>query len=95
MIDVTHRISAVARTVGTRTLEAGEARVVTVARSYPDPVEEVWDACTTAERIHALADAGERRAAPGRAVPAGGQRGRGGGALRSAALVRRHVGVRR
>jgi len=51
MIDVTHRISAVARTVGRRTLAAGEARVVTVARSYPDPVEEVWDACTTAERI--------------------------------------------
>ena len=51
MTDVTHRISAVARTVGTRTLEAGEARVVTVARSYPDPVEDVWDACTTAERI--------------------------------------------
>jgi uncharacterized protein YndB with AHSA1/START domain len=51
MTDVTHRISAVARTVGTRTLAAGEARVVTVARSYPDPVEAVWDACTTAERI--------------------------------------------
>jgi len=51
MIDVTHRISAVARTVGTRTLEAGEARVITVARSFPDPVAEVWDACTTAERI--------------------------------------------
>jgi uncharacterized protein YndB with AHSA1/START domain len=51
MTDVTHRISAVARKVGTRTLEAGEARVVTVARSYPYPLEEVWDACTTAERI--------------------------------------------
>ncbi len=51
MTDVTHRISAVARTVGARTLAAGEARVVTIARSYPDPVEEVWDACTTAERI--------------------------------------------
>jgi len=51
MIDVTHRISAVARTVGTRTLAAGDARVITVARSYPDPVEDVWDACTTAERI--------------------------------------------
>ena len=36
MIDVTHRISAVARTV---------------ARSFPEPVEEVWDACTSAERI--------------------------------------------
>jgi uncharacterized protein YndB with AHSA1/START domain len=51
MIDVTHRISAVARTVGKRTLEAGEARVVTVSRHYGDAVEEVWDACTTAERI--------------------------------------------
>jgi len=51
MIDVTHRISAVARTVGTRTLDAGEARVITVARSFPHPVAEVWDACTTAERI--------------------------------------------
>ena len=51
MIDVTHRINAVARRVGTRTLEAGEARVITVARSFPDPVEDVWDACTTAERI--------------------------------------------
>ena len=34
-IDINEHISAVARTVGTRTLEAGEARVVTVARSYP------------------------------------------------------------
>jgi uncharacterized protein YndB with AHSA1/START domain len=25
--------------------------MITVARSFPDPVEEVWDACTTAERI--------------------------------------------
>jgi uncharacterized protein YndB with AHSA1/START domain len=51
MTDVTHRISAVTRTVGSRTLEAGEARVVTVSRLYPDPIEEVWDACTNAERI--------------------------------------------
>jgi uncharacterized protein YndB with AHSA1/START domain len=51
MTDISHRISAVTRTVGKRTLAAGEARVVTVARSYPDPIEEVWDACTTAERI--------------------------------------------
>jgi uncharacterized protein YndB with AHSA1/START domain len=49
--DVTHRISAVSRTVGSRTLEAGEARVVTVSRLYPDPMDDVWDACTNAERI--------------------------------------------
>ncbi len=36
MIDVTHRISGVARRVGTRTLAASEARVITVARSFPD-----------------------------------------------------------
>ena len=35
MIDVTHRISAVARTVGKRTLAAGEARVVTVRVPSP------------------------------------------------------------
>jgi uncharacterized protein YndB with AHSA1/START domain len=51
MTDVTHRISAVARTVGRRTLEAGEARVVTVSRHYPETLDDVWDACTDAERI--------------------------------------------
>ena len=51
MTDVTHRISAVARTVGRRTLEAGEARVVTVSRHYPETLDNVWDACTNAERI--------------------------------------------
>ncbi|MDT7554719.1 MAG: hypothetical protein QOI16_3255 [Pseudonocardiales bacterium] len=49
--DVTHRISAVARTVGSRTLPAGQARVVTISRTYREPVEDIWDACTTAERI--------------------------------------------
>ncbi|GAA3741773.1 uncharacterized protein YndB with AHSA1/START domain [Spinactinospora alkalitolerans] len=51
MIDVTHQISAVRRRVGTRTLEAGEARVVTVAQTYDATVDDVWDACTSAERI--------------------------------------------
>ena len=35
MIDVTEQISAVRREVGGRVLEAGQARVVTVSRSYP------------------------------------------------------------
>ncbi len=51
MIDVTHQISAVARTVGSRTLAAGEARVVTIAQSYKADVDDVWDACTNPERI--------------------------------------------
>ena len=51
MIDVKEHISAVSRTVGTRTLEAGEARVVTLTRTYDAPVDDVWDACTNLERI--------------------------------------------
>ena len=51
MIDVTEQINAVRRTVGSRTLEAGEARIVTVGRTYPAALEDVWDACTNPERI--------------------------------------------
>ena len=51
MIDVEEQINAVSREVGGRTLAAGEARSVTISRSYRDPVEDVWDACTNAERV--------------------------------------------
>lgn len=51
MIDVTHQISAVRRTVGSRVLEAGEARVVTIGQTYDAGIEDVWDACTNPERI--------------------------------------------
>jgi uncharacterized protein YndB with AHSA1/START domain len=51
MIDVTEEINAIRRTVGTRTLEAGEARVITVSRSYATTPDDLWDACTNAERI--------------------------------------------
>ena len=51
MIDVTEQINAVRREVSGRTLEAGEARVVTVTRSYPAGLADVWDACTNPERI--------------------------------------------
>ena len=51
MIDVSHQIAAVQRTVGHRTLAAGEARVVTISRSYPARLEDLWDACTNPERI--------------------------------------------
>ena len=51
MIDVTEQINAVRREVGTRVLEAGEARTVTISRTYGAAIEDVWDACTNAERI--------------------------------------------
>jgi uncharacterized protein YndB with AHSA1/START domain len=51
MIDVTEQISAVRRELGGRVLEAGQARVVTMSRSYPAELADVWDACTNPERI--------------------------------------------
>ena len=51
MIDVEEHITAVRREVGGRVLEAGEARTVTLTRIYGAPVEDVWDACTSAERL--------------------------------------------
>jgi uncharacterized protein YndB with AHSA1/START domain len=51
MIDVAHQINAVTRRVGTRSLDAGEARTVIISQTYDADIEEVWDACTNAERI--------------------------------------------
>jgi uncharacterized protein YndB with AHSA1/START domain len=50
-VDVDHHINAARRTVGARRLEAGEARVVTISRTYDEPIEDVWDALTNIERI--------------------------------------------
>ena len=51
MIDVSHQISSVDRRVGSRTLEAGEARTLTISRVYDTPPEDLWDACTDPARI--------------------------------------------
>ena len=51
MIDVSHEINTVQRRVGSRVLEAGEARTTTIGRRYDAPLLEVWDACTKPERI--------------------------------------------
>jgi uncharacterized protein YndB with AHSA1/START domain len=51
MIDVTEQINSVDRQVGRRTLEAGEARTLTISRVYDTPLEDLWDACTNPERI--------------------------------------------
>jgi len=51
MIDVDHQINAVDRTVGGRTLPAGQARTVTVAQTFTAGIDDVWDAVTSAERV--------------------------------------------
>jgi uncharacterized protein YndB with AHSA1/START domain len=51
MIDVVHQINAVRRRVGSRVLEIGEARTVTISQTYDAPIDDVWDACTNVERI--------------------------------------------
>ena len=51
MIDVTQQINAVRRQVGTRVLEAGEARTVIISQAYAAAIEDVWDACTNPERL--------------------------------------------
>ncbi len=51
MIDVDEHITTVRRTVGSRVLEAGEGKTVTISRTYDADVEEVWDACTSPERL--------------------------------------------
>ena len=51
MMEVDQQISAVRRTVGDRTLEAGEARVVTISQTYDTDAADLWDACTNIERI--------------------------------------------
>jgi uncharacterized protein YndB with AHSA1/START domain len=51
MIDVSHQISAVSRAVGSRTLDAGEARTVTISQTYKADADDLWDACTNPERI--------------------------------------------
>lgn len=51
MIEVIEQINAVRRRVGTRVLEAGEARTVIISQVYAALAEDVWDACTNPARI--------------------------------------------
>lgn len=51
MINVIEQVSAVQRQIGSRTLEAGAARVLTISQTYDTHLDDVWDACTSAERI--------------------------------------------
>ncbi|RKR87625.1 uncharacterized protein YndB with AHSA1/START domain [Micromonospora pisi] len=51
MIDVNHEINAVRRQMGSRVLEAGEARVQTISRVYDTTLDDLWEAVTNADRI--------------------------------------------
>ena len=51
MIDVNHEINSIDRQVGSRTLEAGEARTLTISRVYDTPPDDLWDACTNPDRL--------------------------------------------
>ncbi len=51
MIDIDREIKAEQRSVGTAPLGDAEGRVVRIQRSYDSPIEDVWDALTTPERI--------------------------------------------
>ena len=44
-------MTEVSRSVGTRTVDGERTRVATIARTYPTGIEDLWDACTTAERL--------------------------------------------
>jgi len=51
MIDVTRQINAVDRTVSARMLDKGEGRAVTISQTYATELDDLWDACTNAERL--------------------------------------------
>jgi uncharacterized protein YndB with AHSA1/START domain len=51
VIDVKQQISAVRRTVGSREVAAGVARVSTISQVYDTDAGDLWDAVTSAERI--------------------------------------------
>jgi uncharacterized protein YndB with AHSA1/START domain len=51
MIDLVTQLGAVQRQVGRRTIVAGAMNSVTISQIYDAEPADVWDACTTAERI--------------------------------------------
>lgn len=51
MIDIVNQITATHREIGDSPLTAGEGRSLLLRRSYDATIEDVWDACTTSDRI--------------------------------------------
>ena len=95
MIDIEREIKAEQRSVGTGPLGDGEGRVVRIRRSYDSPIEDVWEALTTPERISRwfLPISGDYRL--GGRLPAGGQRRRRDPRMRPATPSPGDLGLRR
>ncbi len=51
MVDVNTQIEAVTRGVQTTEVDGEPARVQTLVQTFPSPIDDVWDALTSAERI--------------------------------------------
>ncbi|WP_173924002.1 SRPBCC domain-containing protein [Agromyces sp. Marseille-P2726] len=51
MIDINAQLEAVDRTVRTEDVEGVPSRVQTLVQTYPSPIDDVWDAVTSADRI--------------------------------------------
>jgi uncharacterized protein YndB with AHSA1/START domain len=51
MIDIVREIEAIGREVGTKAIPAGDGQSVTLTRDFDAPIDDVWDALTTPERI--------------------------------------------
>jgi uncharacterized protein YndB with AHSA1/START domain len=51
MIDVPDEVGKIHRETGQGRVPAGEARTIVIRRTYPAPVEDVWDAITDPQRI--------------------------------------------
>ncbi|HMG30450.1 MAG TPA: SRPBCC family protein, partial [Jiangellaceae bacterium] len=51
MIDIVNQISATHREIGNHPVATGEGRSLLLRRSYDAPIEDVWSACTDADRI--------------------------------------------
>ncbi len=89
-MDVTHEINAVRRQVGRREFKAGEARVVTVSRTYGTSLDDLWDACTNPSAFRA----GSCRS-PESSASAGVFSSRATRAAPSSAAIRRRASSRR
>lgn len=51
MIDIIREIDAIRRSTGDRDTPAGNGKAVVLERDYDAPIEDVWDALTSPERI--------------------------------------------
>ena len=52
MVDVIREIEAIQRVVGPGRTAAGEGHTVRLTRTYDAPIDEVWNALTTPDRIN-------------------------------------------